>query len=162
VRRIVGSLEAIPHQRRVRRIALDWGADVVHATHSTMAPARWRALIVNAWDPEPGAVARMRLARERGLRPWPEGIFAVNDAIAQRRAAGPRRRDRDRPRLAREEIRPGRLVAAVRLRRGDHAGSAERPATCVMVANYFDGPRKNVDLAIGRSAAFAPVTRMYG
>ena len=163
VRRIVGSLEAIPHQRRVRRIALDWGAEVVHATHSTMAPARWPALIVNAWDPEPGALARMRLARQRGLRPWPEGIFAISDAIALRRASAlvaVTRTVRDSlggkygrvvwlpPFVSDEEIVPARR---------------ERPPTCVMVANYFDDPRKNVDLAIeavGRVRAGAPDLRL--
>jgi len=163
VRRIVGSLEAVPYQRRVRRIALDWGAEVVHATSSTMAPARWPALIVNAWDPELGALARMRLARERSLRPWPEGIFAVTDAIALRRAAA--------------------LVAVTETVRGSLAGRysrvvwlppfvpdeeiaparRERPATCLMVANHFDDPRKNLDLAIeavGRVRAGAPDLRL--
>src|SRR5436309_14640216 len=87
VRRVVGSLEALPFQRRVRRLALDWGADVVHATHTSIAPPRWPSLVVNVWDPEPSAVARARLARERGLRPWPEAIFAISDALAERRAA---------------------------------------------------------------------------
>lgn len=163
VRRLAGSFEALPLQRTVRRAAHGWNADVIHATTLSVAPSRWPSLVVNAWDPEPAVRERLRLARARGQRPWQEMLYAVSDARGCRRAA--------------VVVATTRAVADSLASRHPHVvwlpafvpdGEIVEPrrngsATCVMVANYLDHPRKNLELAVaavGVARARNPVIRL--
>ena len=148
VRRFAGAFEATPLQRTVRLEARRWGADVVHAPSLSLAPPRAHPLVVNAWDPELSVVARVRLARSRGQRAWPEALYAVSDAIGCRRgdaviAVTPPVAEAAASRYRRVEWLPLFMPdESVSEAKGD------RDSSCVMVANYLDHPRKNLDLAV--------------
>jgi glycosyltransferase involved in cell wall biosynthesis len=157
-------LEGLKLRARVHRLAREREADVVHVTNSWLAP-RHERLILTAWDPIPGPVARMRAARSRGLQPGEEGVFALADAIAARRAAAVvsvtapvheamRRRGR------RSELIPCFIEdSAV-----DEARAGEgRPNDVLIVGMGIDAPRKGLDLAIeatGITRAEVPDARL--
>ena len=146
--RYAGAFEAHPLQRTVREHAGAWGADVVHATSCSLAPGRWSRLVVNAWDPERGVLTRARLARARRQRPWPEALHAASDRLAWSRASAivavtKALAEAVRPHYRRVEWLPPFVPDdAIEQRHGRRGGD------CVMVANYLDHPRKNLDVAV--------------
>lgn len=146
IRKLGGALEGVLAHAALRTLAREQHADVVHATHLDLAASGGPPLVVTAWDPVVGVLARARAAPARGDAWFEELRYALADRRACRRAAGI------------VAISP----AVLRALGGRHAVMlpaflldeeiAEPPASrstgCVMIANGLDAPRKGLALAV--------------
>lgn len=131
----------------VERLARTHAVDIVHATHLSLAP-RHPALVVTAWDPLMGPLARYRAAPSRGERPGREAMYAIADRTAIGRSAAvvavtPAVRDGVAGSGRRTELIPP-FLADDRVR----PGPAERSSDFVFVARGLDDPRKGLSEAI--------------
>jgi glycosyltransferase involved in cell wall biosynthesis len=130
----------------VLRAARELEVDVVHVTHLDLAP-RFDRVVVTAWDPVPGPLARYRAARSRGERPLEEAQYALVDAWACRRAAAVVAVTQDVARAVGRSRRPVHWIPPF-LPDDAIRAPLRRSSDVVMVANGLDAPRKGLELAL--------------
>ena len=143
-------------------LAREHRVDVVHATRPGLLPPKQRA-VVTLWDPIAGPRARARAAVARGEGRVKEGLWALTDLLAARRATVV---TAVTPEVQAAFAGRGRPCELVRPFLADEALAAprrERSQDVVMAAGALDLPRKGLELALAaceRVRATVPEMRL--
>jgi glycosyltransferase involved in cell wall biosynthesis len=148
LRRLVGPFEGVRVLGALGELARSAGADVIHATYPEFTTRSGPPVVATAWHPETRVFGRLRSAHERMEGRWTEGLFALSDRLAFRKASGiialsgaVQRSLRD-SQISSVRIPPFVPDALIR------PAARQRRAECVMVARWLDAPRKRLPLAV--------------
>lgn len=150
-RRLYGPLEPLAElgrSRTVAALAREHEVDGIHATRPGLLLAPGPKAVITLWDPIPDPLDRARAGVNRGEGRVKEGLWALSDRLAARRAK------------AVVAVTPE--VQAAYSARGSHCelippfladtavapAQPDRPDDVVMAAGALDLPRKGLDLAL--------------
>ena len=147
MRRLVGPLESVTAQRRLREVARTRECAVVHATYPEFVFQGRPPVVVSAWHPESRWWRRSITAGSRQERGRAEALYALSDAVAYHRASVIAL-SRAVQRAVQQRGHPAEWIPPFIPDRLIRRPAPSRPVSCVFIARWLDMPRKGLDLAI--------------